>query len=123
MNYSDRIWKDKQQLAATLQEELIECVATGKSPDKMTKRLMERFDVSYSNAKRLAVTELAHTYNESTLNKFIQAGVSNVKILGTNDDKECEVCKSYQKKIYPITSCPVLPIHPNCRCTYLAVVD
>lgn len=122
MNYSDRIWKDKQQLAAALQEQLIECVATGQSPDKMTKRIMERFDVSYGNAKRLAVTEMSHTYNESALNKYIQAGITKVKILN-NDKNVCEVCRGYKNKVFPIYSCPVLPVHPNCKCTYTAVVE
>ena len=64
-NYSDRIWKDKRRLAETIQEELVECVSTGKSPDKFTKVLMERFNVSYNNARRLARTEMSHTYNQS----------------------------------------------------------
>ena len=122
-NYSDRIWKDKRRLAETLQEELFEGVATGKSPEKMTKVLMERFSVSYSNAKRLAVTEMSHVYNESALRKYRQAGITKVKILGTNDERECEICKEYHKKIYPIDSCPMLPLHCNCRCVYTAAID
>lgn len=83
---------------------------------------MERFDVSYNNAKRLAITEMAHTYNESTLNKYIQAGVTKVKILN-NDENVCEICKGYKNKIYPINSCPMIPAHPYCKCTYTAVVE
>lgn len=122
MNYSYRIWKDKQKLAETLQSELVECVGTGASPEKMTKRLMERFSVSYSNAKRLAITEMAHCYNESALNKYIQAGITKVKILN-NDPNICDICKEYRGKVYPIDECPMLPAHPYCKCTYTAVVE
>jgi len=122
MNYSDRIWKDKRRLAEVLQEELVEAVGTGKSPDKVVKTLMEKLDASYSNAKRLAITEMSHCYNESALNKYRQAGITHVKILN-NDENVCEVCKEYKNKIYPIDSCPLLPVHPNCKCTYLAVID
>lgn len=122
-NYSDRIWKDKRKLAQTLQEELIECVGTGSSPDKMKKRLMERFNVSYHNADRLARTELAHVYNQSTLDRYVQAGVDKVKILETDDEHTCEECRKLNKKIFPIATVPKLPIHPNCRGTYTAVIE
>lgn len=122
-NYSDRIWNDKRKLAQTLQEELIECVGTGSSPDKMKKRLMERFNVSYHNADRLARTELAHVYNQSTLDRYVQAGVNKVKILETDDEHTCEECRKLNKKIFPIATVPKLPIHPNCRGTYTAVIE
>lgn len=121
-NYSDRIWNDKRKLANTIQEELVECVATGKSPDKFTKVLMERFNVSYNNARRLARTEMAHVYNQSTLDKYRQAGITEVQILETIDKHTCEECIKLDKKIYPIDLVPQLPIHPNCRGTYLAVI-
>ena len=121
-NYSDRIWKDKRRLAETIQEELTECVSLGKSPDKFTKVLMERFNVSYNNARRLARTEMAHVYNQSTLDKYRQAGVDKVQILETDDARTCEECRKLNKKIYPIDTVPLLPIHPQCRGTYLAVI-
>lgn len=122
MNYSDRIWKDKRQLANVLQEEIVECVVTGKSPDKAKKILMEKFDVSYHNADRLIRTEMAHVYNQSTLDKYKQAGITEVQILETDDEHTCEECRKLNKKIFPINEVPLLPIHPNCRGTYLAVI-
>lgn len=122
-NYSDRIWKDKRRLAETIQEEVTECVATGKSPEKFTKVLMERFNVSYNNARRLARTEMAHVYNQSTLDKYKEAGITRVQILETDDAHTCEECRKLNKKIFPINEVPELPIHPNCRGTYLAVID
>ena len=122
-NYSDRIWKDKRRLAETIQEELTECVSLGKSPDKFTKVLMERFNVSYNNARRLARTEMAHVYNQSTLDKYRQAGVDRVQILETDDAHTCEECRKLNKKIFPINEVPLLPIHPQCRGVYLAVIE
>ncbi len=122
-NYSDRIWKDKRRLAETIQEELTECVSLGKSPDKFTKVLMERFNVSYNNARRLARTEMAHVYNQSTLDKYRQAGIDKVQILEADDARTCEECRKLNKLIFPINEVPLLPIHPNCRGTYLAVIE
>ena len=122
MNYSDRIWNDKRKLANTIEEQLVECVATGKSPDKFAKVLMERFNVSYNNARRLARTEMAHTYNQAALDRYRQAGINEVQILEVIDDHTCEECRKLDKKIYPINTVPLLPVHPNCRGTYLAVI-
>jgi len=123
MNYSDRIWNDKRKLANTIEEQLVECVATGKSPDKFAKVLMERFNVSYNNARRLARTEMAHTYNQAALDRYRQAGINEVQILEVIDDHTCEECRKLDKKIFPINTVPLLPVHPNCRGTYLAVID
>lgn len=121
-NYSDRIWKDKRKLANTIQEELIECVGTGKSPDKFSKVLMEKFNASYNNARRLARTEIVHVYNQSTLDKYKEAGITEVQILETIDEHTCEECRKLDKKIYPIGLAPRLPLHPQCRGVYLAVI-
>ena len=105
-----------------LQEELVESVATGKSVDRVTKGIMDKLNVSYNNARRLARTELSHTYNQSTLNRYIEAGITDVQILTVEDDHTCEECKAMHKKIFPITDAPLIPIHPNCRCVYQAVI-
>lgn len=84
---------------------------------------MERFNVSYNNARRLARTEMAHVYNQSTLDKYKEAGITRVQILETDDAHTCEECRKLNKKIFPINEVPELPIHPNCRGTYLAVID
>jgi len=83
---------------------------------------MERFNVSYNNARRLARTEMAHTYNQAALDRYRQAGINEVQILEVIDDHTCEECRKLDKKIYPINTVPLLPVHPNCRGTYLAVI-
>ena len=82
---------------------------------------MNDFGVSFHNAQTLARTELAHIQNQSTLDKYKQAGVSEVRILV--DEGCCENCESHKNQVYPIDSAPVLPEHPNCKCTYLAVIN
>ena len=85
---------------------------------------MERFNVSYNNARRLARTEMSHIYNQSTLDKYKQAGVTKVKILtAKHGDHVCDVCESYEGKIYPIDKVPKIPCSDcteQCGCTYMA---
>lgn len=101
---------------------MAECIVTGKSPDKAKKILMEKFDVSYHNADRLIRTEMAHVYNQSTLDKYRQAGITEVQVIETDDARTCEECRKLNKKIFPINEVPLLPLHPNCRGVYLAVI-
>lgn len=39
------------------------------------------------------------------------------------DERTCDTCGEYHEKRYPINKCPYIPLHTNCRCTYLPVID
>jgi len=119
-NWSDRIWNDKAKLTEELREGLIDCLATGASPDKLTKRIMDSFGVSFHNAQTLARTELAHIQNASTINKYKKIGITKVKVLV--DTNCCEECTELKNTEFPIDQVPILPVHPNCKCTYMAVI-
>lgn len=49
----------------TLNEHLIHCVATGKTPGELKKLLQEDFGVSYGRADSLVRTELAHIQTQA----------------------------------------------------------
>ena len=48
--FSQRIWNNTDRLVETLNEKLIECVATGKKTTELKNLLQERFLVSYNKA-------------------------------------------------------------------------
>ena len=121
LNWSDRIWKDKEKLSQRLRESLIDSLATGSGTNKLVKTLMDDFNVSFHNAETLARTELAHIQNKSTLDKFTKEGITKVQILV--DKNCCEECTENKGKVFDIANAPQLPIHPNCRCVYMAVID
>lgn len=54
---------------------------------------MDKFNVEYYKAKRLAVTELAHVQIQSTIDKYKEAGVKQIKVIATLDDKTCKECE------------------------------
>ena len=63
--FSQRIWDNTERLAATLNEELVYCVITGKKTTELKQILQERFDVSYRRADTLARTEIAHIQTQA----------------------------------------------------------
>ena len=58
--------------------------------------------------------------DESTLKAYRDAGVKKVKWNTVLDGKECETCKEWDGKIYPINSVPH-KTHKHCRCWLEAV--
>lgn len=120
--FSDRIWEDKDKLKEILIENLTDCIVTGATTKKLTETLMHTFGVKYHEAERLARTELVHIQNQSTLNSYLQAGITKVRILPCDDERTCEICHKFEGQIYDIRKVPLLPAHPHCRCAFIAVI-
>lgn len=121
-SWSQRIWQNNEALAATLNEELIHCVATGKKPSELKKILQERFNVSFSNADMLVRTEMAHIQTQAAQKRYEDAGVLEVEIWGDEDERRCEVCGELHQKRYPMGAHVPIPAHPRCRCCVLPVI-
>lgn len=122
-SWSARIWENTAKLAETLNEKLIECVVGGKKTSDLKKALMERFNVSYSQADSLARTELAHIQTQAAKKRYEDTGIERVQIWADPDERTCEVCGKLHKKIYPVGANVPIPAHPRCRCCVIPVVD
>ncbi len=139
-SYSDRIWTDKSELMSKLDSELTRIVSTGTGRNELIKDLAqqqmknflpalkqgvkEAMATSYYNARRVVVTELSRLYNTSTLEKYNEAGITEVQWLAEKDNRTCPYCLSMDSKRIPLQqSLGMIPAHPNCRCTWLGVVN
>ena len=133
-NFSQRLWVNMQRLADTLNENLINCVVTGKKTTELKKLLQERFDVSYHSANTLVRTELAHIQVEAASKRYQDYGLKYYKFLADTDDRTCkhnhsgeESCEELDGKRFLYSemqvgkNCP--PMHPNCRCTIIPVIE
>lgn len=122
-SWSTRIWNNTSKLADTLNEKLVDCVISGRPTSELKKALMERFNVSYNNADMLARTELAHIQNQAAKKRYEDAGVAKVQFWASEDERTCEVCGKSHTKTFDVHSAPQVPLHPNCRCTLIPVID
>ena len=122
-SWSQRIWENTELLAATLDEELISCVAAGKKTTDLKNMLQERFNVSYSRADALARTELAHIQTQAAQKRYTDYGVQQVEIWADEDERRCEVCGKLHEKRYPVGAQVPIPAHPRCRCCIVPVVE
>ena len=122
-SWSQRIWDNTNHLAATLNEQLISCVVAGKKTGELKNLLIERFNVSYSQADSLVRTELAHIQTQATQKRYKDIGLQEVEIWADEDERRCEVCGKLHMKRYPVNAQVPIPAHPRCRCCIIPVVE
>lgn len=118
--YSSRIYKNSNQLASKLSEEISQMIVLGKSPEMMKAAIMEEFGVSYNISNRLIRTEVSYTFNQASLQRYGEMGAKGIELIVEPD--ACDECKALEGKTYQVYDAPQLPIHPYCRCCYIPVV-
>jgi SPP1 gp7 family putative phage head morphogenesis protein len=122
-SWSDRIWTNTELLQEKLNENLIDCVLSGKKASDLKHLLMDAFGVSYNRADMLVRTEMAHIQTQAARQRYLDAGLQEVEVWASKDERRCEVCGKLHKKKYPIGGKMPVPAHPKCRCCILPVVD
>lgn len=122
-SWSARVWEDTEMLAETLNEQLIQCVSTGKKTSELKKALMGRFSVSYHNAEMVARTELAHIQTQAAQKRYQDSGIQYMEVWADEDERRCKVCGKLHQQRFPIGAQPPVPAHPNCRCCIIPVVE
>lgn len=125
--FSQRVWGNIDKLTETLNEKLIECVVSGKKPTELKRMLMERFNVSYSQANTLVRTETANIQTEAAAQRYKDYGIEKYEFLGRKEhDIGCK-CKELNGKVFLLSEkkagVNAPPMHPNCRCCIIPVVD
>lgn len=122
-SWSERIWQNTEMLAATLNEEMINCVATGKKTSELKQILQNRFNVSYDNADMLVRTEMAHIQTQAAQQRYRDYGIQEVEVYVDEDERTCPICAAHEGERHPINAQMPVPFHPRCRCTMLPVIN
>ena len=125
-NYSARVWRNTDQLAQMLEDEIEAAFLSGKSVRRMANVIMDRFGVGYRAAECLVRTETSYVQNQTAARSYEDAGCTEYEILTASDRRTCRRCAGQNGKRYLFTEMRAgenaPPFHPNCRCTILPVV-
>ncbi|MGF0095016.1 minor capsid protein [Peptoniphilus sp. SGI.035] len=117
-NFSDRIWKRKDKLISSLDTDLRQGLIIGKSPDKITKAIADKLEVSKNNAKRLVQTESAAIHSGSRKLMYERMGVEKYEILATLDTRTSDICRGLDGKVFEVKDyergITAPPFHVNC---------
>lgn len=138
-NWSSKVWcadgkdaatrlvSNMTKLQSTLEKGMVDCVVRGVSKDELVKTLQKRFDVSFSEADRVARTELTYIQNQATMDSYKKAGIEEYEYMAEVDERTSEECEELDGQRFPITAAIVgvnyPPLHANCRCTTIAVIE
>lgn len=122
--FSRRIWKNTNQLANRIHNDVVDMVREGKRPNEIARQIKDDFNSSAYEAKRLVVTESAKIQTSAQVDVYEQSGVvSEVEFCATLENNTCDDCGAMDGRRFPLDNAPQIPIHPNCRCVLLPVVD
>lgn len=121
--FSKSLWKDTNKLNKCINNVLSAGIVQGKTFTEMAIQINNEMNKGFNVAHRLVRTETMHTLNMSSLNSYKDSGVvKEVQYWAALDERTCEICGIMHGNTYKINEAPILPIHVNCRCTYIPVI-
>ena len=119
LNFSDRIWKDKNKLINTLQNTLVQSLIRGIPQDKVVKEFAKKMNVSLSQAGRLIATETAYFATIGEFDSMDNLGVKQYEILATLDRRTSDICRHLDGKVFNMSDKQIgitaPPFHCWCR--------
>ena len=126
-HWSDRIWSNKNKLQDRIEKGLMDCISRGVSKDELVKTLMDDFGKGFSDADRIARTELTYVQNQAAKDRYEAAGIKKYQYLAEIDSRTSNICKELNGKEFNFTDSSVgvnmPPMHTNCRSTIIPVVE
>ena len=104
-----------------LRHELALGFEAGESIQQLTKRIGKWFDDTKQwKAEQISRTEVLAAYNEGNLHRFEIEGVKMVEWMAS--PSACDECFAFDAQVFDTAnSHGMIPLHPNCRCTWLMV--
>lgn len=112
-----------QQLNRVLSTAMVSGWGAAKTAREMRKTIA---GISRTRARMLARTELIHAHAEGQLDSYSFLGVEKLGILAewstAGDDLVCAQCYAMEGKTFTIDEARgLIPLHPNCRCSWIPV--
>ena len=117
-NFSQRLWGNGESLKSVINTTVNRLILQGVHPDKMISELRKLFGVSYSEARRVLITESARVQGDVQLDSIEQAGFKSYVYIA--ERRACVICGSLNGKVFLVKDKEIglnmYPMHPNCRC-------
>lgn len=121
-------------MAEGLRVDLARGLAEGKHPFQIAREILKDVDhnldsIGRTRARLIARTETARAHHLATIEEYRQADAEmkvrvEAEILTAGDDNVCEECEGYADKVMTLDEAEsLIPIHPNCRCAVMPVVE
>lgn len=123
--FSDRIWIHQEALRQDLNRVISNSIIQGKHPRTFIKDIVDRFDVSKSQADRLLITEVCRVQTEVQKQSYERDGYTEYEFIA--EPTACQICKGLDGHIYKVSKMMpgdnAPPLHPRCRCSTAPYMD
>lgn len=98
-------------------------VIAGRNPNDIARDLSKTVDkIGIRRARLIARTEIIKSYNTAVATKYKSSGVKKFRWLAAIDPRTCPECVRRDGRVFEWGE-EMPPLHPDCRCTILAVVE
>ncbi|HEM3674299.1 TPA: minor capsid protein [Streptococcus suis] len=117
--WSERIWQRQNALREVVARMTERLLLQGKNPTTMVSQLRKEFNVSASEAKRLAITEGARVSTEGQKQAYIANEIDEYEFIA--EPSACPNCAKKDGKIFKVKDMipgeNAAPMHPWCHCS------
>ncbi|HFI0448589.1 TPA: minor capsid protein [Streptococcus suis] len=117
--WSERIWQRQNALREVVARMTERLLLQGKNPTAVVSQLRKEFEVSASEAKRLAVTEGARVSTEGQKQAYIANEIDEYEFIA--EPSACPNCAKKDGKIFKVKDMipgeTAAPMHPWCHCS------
>ncbi len=119
VNFSDRIWTNKNKLVNQLHTSLTQMCITGEGPGKAIKEIAKAMGSSKYQAGRLVMTESAYFGSVAQKECFNELDIERYEIVATLDSHTSDICQEMDGKVFKMSEyeagVTASPFHVNCR--------
>lgn len=126
-NYSKRIWNNRDKLAETVKNEILQGFIAGKTQNEMYDVIISRFAASNFIARRLIRTESCYAANEMEMQSYAECDIERYIFVATLDLRTSDVCASLDGQVFRVKDAMpgknMPPMHPWCRSTTIEYVS
>ncbi|WP_303188428.1 minor capsid protein [uncultured Clostridium sp.] len=124
-NYSDRLWRNKNDLSKLLRKEIKEFLEGKTSINEISKIVKDRFNQNSFNSKRLINNETARVQSEVNEQWAKDYDIGYQLFMATLDQKTSEICRRLDGNVYSIDdkNKPIPPTgtHVCCRSCLISI--
>jgi SPP1 gp7 family putative phage head morphogenesis protein len=126
--YTD-LEKIDEAMQAGIRREIALGLEAGEGTAKIAKRIEGRVEkIGRTRSRVLARTEVIRTHHQANIASYREAGVKQIVVQAefstAGDGRVCSECKGLEGKKFDLKTIEdMIPVHPNCRCVALPVVD
>ena len=124
-NYSDRLWRNKNDLSKILQKEIKDFLEGKTSINEISKVVKDKFNQNSFNTKRLINNETARVQSEVNEMWAKDYNIEYQLFMATLDQKTSDICRTLDGNVYDINdkNKPIPPqgTHVTCRSCLVSI--